>query len=101
MNLRVILFIPAAHRAEINDLAESLGYGPNNMSVELNGSGSTWYGCHAQCDEAFLRSFGDQAPSVALSALVVSVASADVAPTDHWVLALTENGLAVIPDPAA
>lgn len=100
--LSVVLLIPSAHVAAINELADSLGYGPNNLTVELVGPGaSRWYGCHTWCNEAFLQSFGDQAPRPELPALVVSVADDSISPADHWALALEENGLADIPDPAA
>ena len=100
--LSCVLLIPSAHVAAINELADSLGYGPNNLTVELVGpSASRWYGCHTWCNEAFLQSFGDQAPSPELSALVVSVADCSISPADHWALALAENGLESNPDSAA
>ena len=96
--LSCVLLIPAAHLDAINALADSLGYGPGNLSIELVGpNASRWYGCHTWCNEAFLQSFGDQAPGPALSALVVSVADCSISPAGHWALALAENGLADIP----
>ena len=100
--LSCVLLIPAAHVAAINALADSLGYGLNNLTVELVGpSASRWYGCHTWCNADFLQSFSDQPASPALSALVVSVADGSISPADHWALALAENGLESNPDSAA
>lgn len=100
--LSCVLLIPAAHVVAINALADSLGYGPNNLAVELvDPSAARWYGCHTWCNELFLQSFGDQPASPELSALVVSVADCSISPAEHWALALEENGLADIPAHAA
>lgn len=99
--LSCVLLIPSVHVAAINELADSLGYGSNNLTVELVGpSASRWYGCHTWCNELFLQSFGDQSASPELSALVVSVADGSISPADHWALALAENGLEITLDPA-
>lgn len=99
-----VLLIPAAHRDAINAVAEAIGYGPGNLSVELlHTDGSTWYGCHTWAEQAFLDMIASPPPEVAqiqggpeaLAALVVSsVEGGD--PLSNWQQALTENGLTVV-----
>lgn len=89
-----VLLIPAEHRAEINALAESLGYGPNNLSVSLaDSSGNKWYGCHTWCEQVFIDQLNDPIyASDAVSALVISAIDGGD-PTSNWAQALASNGL--------
>lgn len=93
------LLIPAAHREAVNALADSLGYGPDNLSVPLSkADGSPWFGCHTWCTQAFLDLLADPAyQGEALSALIVSVIP-DGDPASNWAQALTTNGLSAIQD---
>lgn len=93
-SISCVLLIPAAHREAINALAESLGYGPDNLSVPLTKTdGSPWFGCHAWCTQAFLDRLSDPAyAGEARSALVVS-AIPDGDAGSNWALALASNGL--------
>lgn len=46
--LAIVNLIPATNVDQINELAERLGKGPNNLSVKLQDSeGQIWYGCHS------------------------------------------------------
>ena len=92
-NLSVVLLIPDAHKAAINELAELAGYGPDNLSVQLDGpSGSIWWGGHTWAKPEFLAELGASEPTPALAALVMSVREgAD--PLAHWNEALAANNL--------
>jgi hypothetical protein len=93
-NISCVLLIPAAHRDAVNALAESLGYGPNNLSVELvHADGGIWYGCHTWCAQSFLDQLADPAYSgSAMAALVVS-AVPDGDSASNWAEALAEHEL--------
>lgn len=96
-SISCVLLIPAAHREAVNQLAESLGYGPNNMNVELvHTDGSSWYGCHTWAALSFLAEFAAVPPEYAdaVSALVVSHQEGGNA-FEHWQQTLSDNGLAV------
>ncbi len=99
-DLSVVLLIPDAQRDLINQYAESLGWGPDNLSVELvHTDGSTWWGCHTMADAGFLGLMSsppepddevDYTP--ALAVLVSSIVpSGD--PITNWDDALEANGL--------
>lgn len=94
-----VLLIPAEHRAEINALAESLGYGPNNLSVSLaDSSGNKWYGCHTWCEQVFIDQLNDPIyASDAISALVISAIDGGV-PSDNWHTCLASHGLSLAED---
>lgn len=96
-SISCVLLIPVAHREAINALADSLGYGPDNLSVPLTkASGAKWFGCHTWCVQAFLDQLADPAyAGEARSALVVS-AIPDGDPASNWSKALADNGLIAI-----
>ena len=96
-SISCVLLIPASHRDAVNGLAESLGYGPSNMDVELvHTDGSIWWGCHTWCTQAFLDQLADPAyAGEAMDALVVS-AVVDGIPADNWAAALAAQGLSVV-----
>lgn len=96
-----VLLIPGAHLAAINALADSLGYGPNNLSVPLRkADGSLWHGCHTWCTQIFLDQLDDPTyTGEARAALVVSLVE-DGDPAVHWEQALASNGLTLIEEAA-
>lgn len=97
-SISCVLLIPAEHQSEINALAESLGYGPNNLSVALaDSSGNKWYGCHTWCGQLLLDQLADPEYQSTTSALIISsVPGGD--PAINWVQALADNGLTVVSD---
>lgn len=99
-SISCVLLIPGQYRDQINVLAESLGYGPDNLSVLLtDADGAEWWGCHTWCVQAFLDQLEDpQHESEVLSALIVS-AVPDGVPLDNWRHALELNGLVQATDP--
>ncbi|WP_443699181.1 hypothetical protein [Pseudomonas sp.] len=95
-SISCVLLIPAAQRDQINMLANSLGYGPDSLSVPLTkADGSAWYGCHTWCGQLFLDQLVDPAYQSTISALIVS-AVPDGDPTSSWAQALASNGLSVL-----
>jgi hypothetical protein len=98
-SLSVVLLIPAAHRDALNQLAEAMGWGPENLTISL--SGGTWYGCHTWAAPSFLGEFAQAPPEYAeaLAALVMSVVEGGN-PAEHWQQALLDNGLTVDEVPA-
>lgn len=99
-DLSVVLLIPAAQRDLINQYAESLGWGPGNLSVELvHTDGSTWWGCHTMADAGFLELMSSPPePDVevdytpALAALVSSIVPGGD-PLENWNATLEANSL--------
>lgn len=91
-NYSVVLLIPAAHKDAINELAESLGWGPDNLSIELQGADGTWYGCHTWAAAGFLEQIANTEDSPALSALVVSAVQGGD-PLANWNATLSEHNL--------
>lgn len=93
-SISCVLLIPAKYREEINLLADSLGYGPDNLSVALSdASGNKWYGCHTWCVQAFLDQLVDPKYACeALSALVVSAIDGGD-PRSNWAQTLDDKGL--------
>lgn len=92
-----VLLIPGEHREVINSLADSLGYGPDNLSVLLvKSNGAQWFGCHTWCDQDFLDELADPAyASEAMSALIISaIEGGDSA--SNWSNSLAENGLSIV-----
>lgn len=98
-SISCVLLIPGAHREAINSLADSLGYGPDNLSVPLTkGDGAQWYGCHTWCTSELLELLADPTyQGEVLSALVVS-AIPDGDAGSNWAQALAANGLTVVSD---
>lgn len=96
-SISCVLLIPAAHREAINALAESLGYGPDNLSVPLTKTdGSPWFGCHAWCTQAFLDRLSDPVyAGEVLSELIVSAIPEGTA-YSNWNNTLAANGLSVV-----
>jgi hypothetical protein len=95
-NISLVLLIPALHQPAINALAESLGWGPDSLSVQLkDAEGNDWYGSHSWVAPGFLEMLADPpegSPLDALAALKVSaVGGGD--PLENWNQALEENGL--------
>lgn len=92
--LSVVLLIRAEHVAEINTLAESMGWGPDSLSVQLTDeAGQSWVGAHTMATPEFLELMDAQEPTEALTALVVSAVEGGE-PYAHWTEALEVNGLA-------
>ena len=99
-NLSVVLLIPDAQRDLINAYAESIGWGPNNLSVELvHTDSSTWWGCHTMADAGFLELMSsppepnaevDYMP--ALAVLVSSIVPSGN-PLEHFNAAIAANNL--------
>lgn len=99
-DISVVLLIPDNFKQDINELAEELGYGPDNLSIKLVGpNASVWWGCHTWCNASFLESFGSQQHTDALAALIVSVGDTSV--LDHWSTALKEYNLELLEAPLA
>ena len=97
-SLSVVLLIPAAHKDAINALAESLGWGPDNVAIPL--SDGSWFGCHTWATSEFMDYFASAPPEAAatIEALIVSTREGG-SPAEHWAQALEENGLTVdVPD---
>lgn len=96
-SISCVLLIPGEHREAINSLADSLGYGPDNLSVPLvKLDGAPWFGCHTWCVQAFLDQLADPAyAGAAMSALVVSAIDGGD-PTSNWAQALASNDLTMI-----
>lgn len=93
-SITCVLLIPGEHRDAINALANSMGYGPDNLSVPLTkADGAQWFGCHTWCQQAFLDQLADPAYACeALNALVVATIDGGD-PTSNWAQALASNGL--------
>lgn len=98
-SISCVLLIPGEHREAINSLANSLGYGPDNLSVPLMSSdGVPWFGCHTWCTQAFLDQITyPMYAGEARSALVVSAVEGGN-PTSNWAQTLASNDLSVISD---
>lgn len=94
-----VLLIPAEYRDTINSLADSLGYGPYNLSVLLvKSNGAQWFGCHTWCKQAFLDQLDDpQYASAARSALIISAVEGGNA-ASNWAKALESNSLSLASD---
>lgn len=95
-SISCVLLIAGEHREAINSLADSLGYGPDNMSVPLmKPDGAQWFGCHTWCAQAFLDQLSDPAyQGAAMSALVVSAIDGGE-PLSNWAQALLDNHLTI------
>ena len=91
-SLSVVLLIPAAHKDSINTLAESLGWGPDNVAIPL--SDGTWFGCHTWATSGFMDHFASAPAEAAatIEALIVSTVEGG-SPAEHWAQALAENGM--------
>lgn len=99
-NLSVVLLIPAPYKDAINQYAESIGWGPDNLSIELvHTDGSTWWGCHTMADAGFLELMSsppepdtevDYTP--ALAVLVSSIVPGGD-PLENWNATLAEHNL--------
>lgn len=96
-SISCVLLIPSVHRDAINDLADSLGYGPGNLSVALKASdGAFWFGCHTWCAQSFLDQMADPAHSgPAMSALIVSAIEGGSA-SENWNQALNDHDLSLV-----
>lgn len=47
-NLSIVTVVPEIHKDLLNELAELLGMGSNNLTVKLqNNAGDIFYGCHS------------------------------------------------------
>jgi hypothetical protein len=98
-SISCVLLIPREHREAINALADSLGYGPDNLSVPLlKSDGSQWYGCHTWCAQTFLDQLADPGHQNEVTAAMVISAVIDGDPTSNWEQMLLTNGLSTIED---
>ena len=92
-----VLILPDAYRAAGDAFGVVQGWGDGNFSVPLSASGTTpvtHYGCRADVTEGFLAMMADPPPeAVPLLAVMVSSFADGVAPYDHWISTLAENGL--------
>lgn len=99
-NLSIVSICPNEHRFIINQLAESLGAGENNMSVKLiDKDGVIWWGCHAwwkQEDYAFFKSkiasSSNSETQASLNSLIESVVE-EGEPHEHWIATLSKHNL--------
>ena len=89
-----VMLVPAKHRATINELTASMGYGDDNLSVELvKPNGRIWWGCHWWVDLEFLQAMADpENASEAMASMVVSVAESGTA-SGNWSSTLEANDL--------
>lgn len=93
-----VLLIPEEHQAEVNIIAQSMGYGPGNLGVNLlMVGGAKWYGCHTWCSQAFLDRLDDLAQSNAAIAAMVISAIPEGDPDSNWSATLLTNGLIMTP----
>jgi hypothetical protein len=100
-SISCVLLIPVAHHEAVNTLAEALGYGPNNLSVELVAvDGSAWFGGHTWCTQAFLDQLADPAHQNEDTAALIISALVDGEANDNWAQALAANGLTMVPGTA-
>ncbi|MNG13759.1 hypothetical protein D3C84_974580 [compost metagenome] len=109
-----VLLIPEKHRRAINAVGEELGYGPNNLSVELRHTdGSTWWGAHAWCKPSFIEKIENRPADVwekvlrvpggakAVDALIVFSVDGG-SPSDTWPQCLSDKSLSIVqPDDEA
>lgn len=99
-SISCVLLIPGEYKASINALANSLGYGPDYLSVLLiKPDNAEWFGCHTWCVQTFLDQLSDPSHAgEALDALVVSAIPGST-PLDNWSKSLLDNDLTIkIPD---
>jgi len=107
-NLSVVLLIPDAYREAINQLAEYMGYGPDNLSVPLeDAQGDKWWGCRTGANPTFLSDFGavlnpevpegeePPEPNPAALALVMDFQEGGDA-AEHFARIIAENNLSRI-----
>ena len=97
----VCLIVPAAYRDAANQLAEGLGWGPDNYAIALTGNGTdvTHYALSTCCDQQFADWLENPPPEAGdisdlMAALIVSI----VPRTDdgqHGRDTFAANGLAV------
>lgn len=97
--LSVVQLCPDAYRDAANAIAESAGYGPKNLSVELrDADGGVWWGCHAWWIPSVLEAAmnpPDEVPGTADLAQVITSVQVGGDPQQHWQAALAANGLSV------
>ena len=95
-DISLVLLIPAQHQPAINALAESLGWGPDSLSVQLkDAEGNDWYGSHSWVAPGFLDMLANPpegSPMDALAALKVSAIDGGD-PLANWQAALELHGL--------
>lgn len=105
-NLSVVIITPDAHRQAVNDYAESLGWGENNMSIELVGSDSSvWWGCHTWAAPSFLDDLGllagDAKSEYAAALAATKISAVDGGdPGENLARTIAQYGLSVKPDRA-
>lgn len=46
-NLSIVHIVSSEYAPLLNELAESFGYGANNLSIPLQNESGTFYGCHS------------------------------------------------------
>lgn len=96
-SISCVLLVPGEQQITVNDLAESIGYGPDNLSVELlTPEGAKWYGCHTWCRQDFIdRILDPESGSAWPESMIVSAIDGGD-PMANWRQALVDNGLSEI-----
>jgi hypothetical protein len=86
-----IYFTPATDVAEVNQIAEDNGYGPDSLSIELVNTvdNSDWYGTHSFVNLLQATPTLWQVPGV----VVITEEYPDGEPVDNWNDALANNNL--------
>lgn len=86
-----IYFTPATDVAEVNQIAEDNGYGPDSLSIALVNTvdNSDWYGTHSFVD--ILHAIPVQWVIPGIDVIVEEYASGE--PVDNWNDALANNNL--------
>ena len=97
--ISMVLLIPAQHQPAINALAESMGWGPDSLSVQLkDAEGNDWYGSHSWVAPSVLDMLANPpegSPMDALAALKVSAIEGGD-PLENWNQALELHGLTAV-----
>lgn len=96
-NLSVVNIVPEADRQRVNDFAELMGCGADNLSVRLlDKDGNVFYACHSFWDQGDYDLFKTLESGDALVNLYERVVVDGDAQT-NWLAALEELGLALAP----
>src|SRR5512137_410311 len=111
--LSTVLILPVDQTAVGNDVAEAMGWGPNNYSVPLSADGSepaTHFGLHAWAGNEFeqMVETGYYPPQVAEAGIDKATYGAMMAVlvysfwtdyTDHFATIIAENNLQIVEVP--
>jgi hypothetical protein len=94
-----VLIIPADDLDAANAFGVEQGWGEGNFSVPLSPTGAeptTHWGCRAEVGPSFIEMVENPRPeNEPLVAVLVYSFSDSLAPYDHWVETLNNNGLSI------